>query len=100
MKLLDILWKLTLTVKEHQHIAGVSEKVASDLCTIYDAGTIPHERGSINFDDEGVPSSENLLIEKGVLKLYARPYKCKDTSILIQQVMDAENHMLITLYPA
>ena len=48
----------------------IGEKVASDLCTIYDAGTIPHERGAINFDDEGVPSSENLLIENGVLRSY------------------------------
>ena len=63
----------------------IGEKVASDLCTIYDAGTIPHERGAINFDDEGVPSSENLLIEKGVLRSYmhdrisARHFKTNPT---------------------
>ena len=48
----------------------IGEKVASNLCTIYDSGTIPHERGAINFDDEGVPSAENLLIENGVLRNY------------------------------
>jgi len=48
----------------------IGEKVASELCTIYDSGIIKHERGSINFDDEGILSAENLLIEKGVLKNY------------------------------
>ena len=48
----------------------IGEKVASDLCTIYDSGTIRHERGAINFDDEGVPSAENLLIENGILRNY------------------------------
>ena len=36
----------------------IGEKVASDLCSIYDSGTIPHERGALNFDDEGVPSQK------------------------------------------
>jgi len=48
----------------------IGEKVASELCTIYDSGTIPNERGAINFDDEGVSSSENLLIENGILRNY------------------------------
>jgi len=48
----------------------VGEKVASSLCNIYDSGTMKHERGSINFDDEGILSAENLLIENGVLKNY------------------------------
>ncbi|MEC9361297.1 MAG: TldD/PmbA family protein, partial [SAR324 cluster bacterium] len=48
----------------------IGEMVASDLCSIYDSGTIENERGAINFDDEGIPSSENLLIEKGILRNY------------------------------
>tara|TARA_B100000676_G_C17974655_1_gene785394 strand:- start:432 stop:1319 length:888 start_codon:yes stop_codon:yes gene_type:complete len=48
----------------------IGEKVASELCTIYDSGVIEHERGSINFDDEGVLTSENLLIENGILRNY------------------------------
>ena len=48
----------------------VGEKVASELCTIYDSGTIENERGSINFDDEGILTSENLLIENGILRNY------------------------------
>ena len=39
----------------------IGEKVASDLCSIYDSGTIANERGAINFDDEGIPSAEKDL---------------------------------------
>ena len=43
---------------------------SSELCTIYDAGTIDHDRGSLNFDDEGNLTRENVLIENGVLRGY------------------------------
>ena len=46
------------------------ERVASDLCTVIDDGTIPGRRGSLNCDDEGTPSSRTVLIEKGILKNY------------------------------
>ncbi|MCF6323009.1 MAG: metalloprotease TldD [Gammaproteobacteria bacterium] len=48
----------------------VGESVASDLCTVVDDGTLAHRRGSLNVDDEGVPSENTVLIEKGVLKGY------------------------------
>jgi TldD protein len=48
----------------------VGERVASDLCTVVDDGTLAHRRGSLNVDDEGVPSENTVLIEKGVLKGY------------------------------
>jgi TldD protein len=48
----------------------IGEKVASELCTVVDDGTIPSRRGSINIDDEGTPTSRTVLIEKGVLKGY------------------------------
>ncbi len=48
----------------------LGEKVASDLCTIYDSGQIENDRGALNFDDEGNLSQENVLIEKGVLTNY------------------------------
>jgi len=48
----------------------VGERVASDLCTVVDDGTLEHRRGSLNVDDEGVPSENTVLIEKGVLKGY------------------------------
>ncbi len=48
----------------------IGQKVASELCTIVDNGTIQHSRGSINIDDEGVPGQHNVLIENGILKGY------------------------------
>ena len=48
----------------------MGEKVASELCTIVDDGTLPGRRGSLNIDDEGIPTENTVLIEKGVLKAY------------------------------
>lgn len=46
----------------------VGHRVASELVTVMDDGTVPNDRGSINFDDEGAMPSATTLIEKGVLK--------------------------------
>ncbi len=48
----------------------IGERVASELCTVVDNGTIPDSRGSINVDDEGNLPGENVLIERGVLRAY------------------------------
>jgi TldD protein len=48
----------------------LGQKVASDLFTMVDDGSIPNARGTTNFDDEGTPMKRNVLIEKGVLKLF------------------------------
>jgi TldD protein len=48
----------------------VGEKVASELCTVVDDGTLASRRGSINMDDEGNATQQNILIEKGVLRGY------------------------------
>jgi len=48
----------------------LGQKVASELCTVIDSGTLPHGRGSLNIDDEGTVAGENVLIENGVLKGY------------------------------
>ncbi|HTM09244.1 MAG TPA: metalloprotease TldD [Verrucomicrobiae bacterium] len=48
----------------------IGEKVASELCTVVDDGTLPSRRGSLNVDDEGTPTHRTVLIEKGVLRGY------------------------------
>jgi TldD protein len=48
----------------------VGQKVASELCTVLDDGTIPFRRGSLNVDDEGNPTHQTVLIEKGILQGY------------------------------
>ncbi len=48
----------------------IGERVASDQCTVVDNGTIEKRRGSLNIDDEGVPTQNNMLIENGILKSY------------------------------
>jgi TldD protein len=48
----------------------VGEKVASELVTVVDDGTIQNRRGSLNVDDEGMPTARNVLIENGILRGY------------------------------
>ncbi|MDY0395831.1 TldD/PmbA family protein [Virgibacillus halophilus] len=48
----------------------LGEKVASDLVTYIDDGTLKNEWGSMNIDDEGELSRKNVLIENGILKGY------------------------------
>lgn len=48
----------------------IGQRVASELCTVVDDGTLPNRRGSLNLDDEGIPTQYNVLIEKGILKQY------------------------------
>ncbi|MEK7783555.1 MAG: metalloprotease TldD [Candidatus Binatota bacterium] len=48
----------------------IGQKVASELCTVVDDGTIPSRRGSLNLDDEGTPTHRTVLIERGILKGY------------------------------
>jgi TldD protein len=63
----------------------IGKKVAEPFVTIIDDGTIMHQMGSINIDDEGTPSKKTVLVEKGILTSYlhdlisARHYKVEPT---------------------
>jgi len=48
----------------------VGQKVASELCTIVDDGTIANRRGSLSVDDEGTPGQHTVLVENGILRGY------------------------------
>jgi len=48
----------------------IGEKVAADIVSVSDNGTLDGRRGSFIYDDEGVKASGNILIEDGILKKY------------------------------
>ncbi len=61
--------------KQTSNYSGrVGERVASDLCTVIDDGTISHTRGAINVDDEGNLPQKNVLIEHGILRGYLQDH--------------------------
>ncbi|WP_225696076.1 TldD/PmbA family protein [Candidatus Phytoplasma sp. AldY-WA1] len=53
----------------------INKKIASDVVTAYDDGTIQNSWGKLNFDDEGNPTQKNLLIENGILRNYLIDYR-------------------------
>lgn len=48
----------------------LGERIASDIVTAIDDGTIENAWGSFNMDDEGNDAQRTVLIEKGILKSY------------------------------
>jgi TldD protein len=48
----------------------LNKKVAEDFITIVDDGTLPSDRGSLNFDDEGNPTENTVIVNKGILTSY------------------------------
>ena len=61
----------------------LGQKVASDVFTMVDDGTIANKRGTTNFDDEGTQMKRNVLIRDGVLLKYM-------TDILSAKQLDTE----------
>ncbi len=58
-------------VKAVSVFAGkVGEQVAAPSVTLVDDGTMSHEWGAVAIDDEGRPTSRNVLIQDGVLTDY------------------------------
>jgi TldD protein len=48
----------------------IGQRVASELCTVVDDGTIAASRGTIDVDDEGNVPGRTVLIEHGILRGY------------------------------
>lgn len=48
----------------------LGKKVASDVFTMVDDGSLPNMRGTTSFDDEGTQMKRNVLIKDGVLQKY------------------------------
>jgi TldD protein len=48
----------------------LGKRIAPEFVTIVDDGTLAHERGALNLDDEGRPTERTVLVENGILKSY------------------------------
>ena len=48
----------------------LGQRIAAPRVTAVDDGTLPGEWGSLNIDDEGLPTTRLVLIEDGILKNY------------------------------
>jgi len=48
----------------------LNKKVAENFITIVDDGTLPSNRGSLNFDDEGNPVENTMIVKDGILTSY------------------------------
>jgi len=48
----------------------VGKRVASDVVSMYDDGTVDKAHGTILYDDEGTPASRTAIIENGIYKGY------------------------------
>jgi TldD protein len=61
----------TLVARNASVFSGkLGTRIASDIVTAIDDGTIPNAWGSLNIDDEGTKTRKNVLIENGILKSY------------------------------
>lgn len=46
---------------------SLGKKICNEKISVVDDGTIPFNRGSINIDDEGVPSQKTYMVKDGIL---------------------------------
>ncbi len=58
----DCVWRKTTVFADL-----VGKRVASELVTVVDDGTLQDERGSLTIDDEGTPTERTVLIKDGIL---------------------------------
>ena len=56
-----------LTLSGSVLMGKLGKRVASEVVTIYDDGTIEGAFGSFKYDDEGIPAQKTLLVKDGVV---------------------------------
>ena len=56
-----------LTLSGSVLLGKLGKKIASDIVTFYDDGTIEGAFGSFKYDDEGVPTQKTLLVKDGIV---------------------------------
>ncbi len=62
-------WKATSTARARRRSrVRIGQRVAAPGVTVVDDGTLQGRRGSLNVDDEGVPTESTVLIEDGILR--------------------------------
>ncbi len=58
-------------MRDRSYLAPLKgKKIISDLVSIHDNSTLKGERGFLFFDDEGIKTRDNTLVDKGVLKQF------------------------------
>jgi len=58
-------------MRNRSYLSGLKgKKIVSELISIHDNGSLKGERGFFFFDDEGIKSSDTILVENGVLKQF------------------------------
>ena len=60
----------SVAIGASQMAGKLGQQIANPKVTAIDDGTIPGAWGSVNIDDEGTPTTRNVLIENGILKNY------------------------------
>jgi len=51
-------------------VGKLNQKIASEILTIINEGHLPKATGSRPFDDEGLPSSQVTVVDKGILRSF------------------------------
>jgi PmbA protein len=58
-------------IRKFSYLTGMlGQRVASSNVTIIDDGTIEGGAGTAPFDDQGVKTAKNVIVESGILKMY------------------------------
>lgn len=66
----------------------LNKKVCNEHISVIDDGTIPFNRGSVNFDDEGVEGQKTYLVKEGVLPVICTTVSVPNIMVLLQLETD------------